>query len=197
MLKTLLLASAMTISVPALAQDQTTPPQTTEPAAPGREATPPTETTTPPAETTEAQPASDATVQEQAQTATTAEQAAQTPAQTPATPATEQPAPAEQAAAAATPATPAQPASGGDQVAQIVNTEFPSYDKNSDGSLDKAEFGSWMVALKSASDPSTKADDPATQSWVTGALASADTDKSSTITKEELTTYLSKGAASD
>lgn len=195
MLKTILLASAMTISVPAFAQDQTTPQQT----APGREATAPTEvpdqTMTPqpeqstPAETTAAQPASDATVQDQAQTATIAEQAAQTPA----TPA--QAAPAEQAVAAA-PAADSQPASGGSQVAQIVNAEFPSYDRNSDGSLDKGEFGSWMVALKTASDPATKAEDPATQTWVTGALASADTDKSSTITKEELTAYLSKGAAS-
>lgn len=185
MLKSILLASAMTISVPALAQDQTMTPQT----PPASQATPPAETTTPPTDAVTAQPASDATVQEQAQTATSAQAAAQTPAQPQAA------APAEQAAAAEPATTPQQPASGGDQVAQIVNSEFPSYDKNADGSLDKAEFGSWMVALKTASDPSTRADDPATQSWVSGAMASADADKSSSVTKEELTAYLSKGAA--
>ena len=79
----------------------------------------------------------------------------------------------------------------------MINSEFPSYDKNADGNLDKAEFGTWMVALKTASDPSTKPGDPATQTWVNGAFASADTDKSNVVTKEELTTYLSKGASGD
>src|SRR3546814_3889971 len=42
----------------------------------------------------------------------------------------------------------AQPATSGDAVASIVDTEFPAYDQNHDGQLDKAEFSRWMVALK-------------------------------------------------
>ncbi|SOB88192.1 hypothetical protein SAMN06297144_3337 [Sphingomonas guangdongensis] len=105
-------------------------------------------------------------------------------------------------AAQATPTTdtaPAAPAqtgaavTGASQIAQVVDTEFPTYDKNADSNLDKTEFGAWMVALKSASDPSTKATDPATKTWVNGAFASADTDKSKSVSKTELTTYLSQG----
>ena len=51
-----------------------------------------------------------------------------------------------------------------------------------------------MIALKKASDPSTKDTDPATKTWANGAFASADTDKSKKVTKEELTKYLSQGA---
>ena len=99
-------------------------------------------------------------------------------------PAAQTPAPAESAPAdAAT----AQPAS----VAQVVSTEFPTYDKNGDGSLSAVEFSSWMVALKTASDPSTKATAPATKTWVTQAFAQADTDKNKKVSQGELTTFLS------
>ncbi|AOH86999.1 hypothetical protein AWL63_21515 [Sphingomonas panacis] len=86
-----------------------------------------------------------------------------------------------------------QPAAGGTQVAQVVDTEFATYDKDKNGVLSKAEFGDWMIALKSASDPSTKPDAAATKTWVGQAFASADTDKSRTVSKTELTGFLSKG----
>lgn len=104
------------------------------------------------------------------------------------------PAAAPADATASTAVQPAAPVTGASQIAQVVNTEFPSYDKNADSNLDKAEFGAWMVALKTASDPSTKAADPATQTWIAGAFASADTDKSAVVSKDELTKYLSQGA---
>lgn len=102
------------------------------------------------------------------------------------------------AAPAATPApteqaTTAQPATGG-QVAQIVETEFPTYDKNSDGKLDKAEFSAWMVALKSKADPSTDAKAQTTVAWVSGAFTQADADKNKGVSKPELTSFLSQGA---
>ncbi|WP_343890726.1 EF-hand domain-containing protein [Sphingomonas oligophenolica] len=94
--------------------------------------------------------------------------------------------PAQQAAA--------QPISGAAQIAQVVNTEFPSYDKDKNGTLNEVEFGAWMVALKEKSDPTTKPDSPATKAWVDQAFASADKDKNKVLTKSELTGFLSQGA---
>ena len=195
MIKPILLASAMAISTPALAQEATKPGMTPMPSTQTQTvpATPPVET---PAETVT--PAADSTTAT-AQTPTTATDGAQ--AQTapvaaaqpaPQTPVATTPAPAQEAAAT-TPAAPA--AASATQIAQVVNTEFPSYDKDSNGDLSKAEFGTWMVALKTASDPSTKAADASTQTWVGNAFASADTDKSSAVSKDELTKFLSQGVS--
>lgn len=85
-----------------------------------------------------------------------------------------------------------QPASS-DQVAQVVDTEFPTYDKNGDGKLSTSEFSAWMVALKTKTDASTKPDAPETKKWVAAAFAQADTDKSKSLTKPELTSFLSQG----
>ncbi len=111
-----------------------------------------------------------------------------------------QPTPDAATPAAQTPAAPAgqvaaQPATTGDQVAAVVDSEFPSYDKNADGDLDRAEFTAWMVALKTASDPATAADSAETKSWVGAAFAQADKDKSTSVTKTELTGFLSQGAS--
>lgn len=103
---------------------------------------------------------------------------------TPAQSATTQSAPTQQAAT--------QPASG-DQVAQVVDTEFAGYDKNGDGKLNTAEFGAWMVALKTKTDPSTKAGTPETKKWIDAAFAQADTDKSKSLSKTELVSFLSQG----
>lgn len=122
---------------------------------------------------------------------------------TPATPQTA-PATATDATQTAQPttdaATPSQaaPADGqvqatGSQIAQVVDTQFPTYDKDGDGKLNKTEFAQWMVALKSQTDPSTKADAPATKKWVGTAFAQADTDKDKEVSKTELTGFLSQG----
>lgn len=172
MLKYALLAGAITFAAPALAQTTTAPaqptPVTTGDTAPGASSSPATAQTTP----TDATPMRSATAQ-----------AATTPAAT-AQAAAAQPAPTQQAAT--------QPASG-DQVAQVVDTEFAGYDKNSDGKLNTAEFGAWMVALKTKTDPSTKAGTPETKKWVDAAFAQADTDKSKSLSKTELTSFLSQG----
>lgn len=150
MLKYALLAGAMTIAAPALAQSTMTSPQTAPGATPGA-----------------ADPSMSPT-----QTA---------PGQTP---------PAQSAPSQTAQAT--QPASS-DQVAQVVDTEFPTYDKNGDGKLSTSEFSAWMVALKTKTDPSTKPDAPETKKWVAAAFAQADTDKSKSLTKPELTSFLSQG----
>ncbi len=84
-----------------------------------------------------------------------------------------------------------------DTVASIVDSEFPAYDTNGDGQLDKAEFSRWMVALKNqemkSSGQKLAAADIAT--WTDGAFKTADTDKSGTVSKLELISYLSRGAA--
>lgn len=100
-------------------------------------------------------------------------------------------APAPQTATPSDP-TAAQPQATGDQIATVVNQEFPNYDKDGDGALNKAEFSGWMLALKSASDPATKAEDPKTKTWMTQAFAQADADKSQSVTKAELTAFLAQ-----
>jgi hypothetical protein len=88
-----------------------------------------------------------------------------------------------------------QPASGADQVASVVQTEFPTYDANQDGKLEKAEFASWMVKLKQASDPKASPESASTKKWVNAAFAQADTDKSQSVSQPELIGFLSKGQA--
>lgn len=165
MLKYALLAGVMTIASPALAQ------QTTN--------TAPTQATTQSAPQTQAPAGSPATDAQ--------------PAATPMDSATAAAAPADATqTAAAQPAT-TQPATGADQVASVVETEFPTYDANKDGKLEKAEFASWMVKLKQASDPKATATDAKTKSWVNSAFAQADKDKSKSVSKPELIGFLSQG----
>ncbi|ANC86356.1 hypothetical protein [Sphingomonas sp. NIC1] len=165
MLKYALLAGVMTVASPALAQQttNTAPTQATTQTAPQNQA---------PAGSpvTDAQPA--ATPMDSATAAAAPAEATQT--------------------AAAQPAT-TQPATGADQVASVVETEFPTYDANKDGKLEKAEFASWMVKLKQASDPKATATDAKTKSWVNSAFAQADKDKSKSVSKPELIGFLSQG----
>jgi hypothetical protein len=117
----------------------------------------------------------------------------------PATPATTMDAaPATPQSATASPnataqAAPAEQPATGNQVAQVVDAEFPTYDTDSNGTLSGTEFAAWMVALKTKSDPATKATSPETKKWNDAAFAQADTDKSKSVSKTELTGFLSKG----
>jgi hypothetical protein len=165
MLKFILLAGTMALSVPAVAQDKPVDSQATPMSQPAPAQTAPT-----PADATQAQPAS------------------------PASPATAQSAPTAQDPTQAAPAqaAAAQPASKADQVAQVVNAEFPTYDKDSNGSLSKTEFAAWMVALRKASDPTIKPESAATKKWIGDAFAQADTDKSKSVSKTELEGFLAQ-----
>jgi hypothetical protein len=111
-------------------------------------------------------------------------------AATQAAPAT-QPDPATQTAQ--TTAEAGQPASG-TQIAQIVEAEFPKYDKDGKGQLTEKQFGEWMVALRSASEPGVTADKPEVKSWIKQAFAQADKDKSKAVSKAELTSFLTQSA---
>lgn len=184
MLKSILLASAVAISAPAFAQDmpqqQTPPPQ---------EQSAPTETTEP--------------VPQEAPAPATQPEAEVTPAPTP-TPSptptptpTPTPAPEPQVAepqAQAQTSQPAQQPANAAQIAQIVDQGFPTYDKDGDGNLTGEEFGSWMVALRSATEPAFTGESASDKEWLTRALAAADADKSGGVTNPELKTFLAPAA---
>lgn len=129
-----------------------------------------------PALAQEAPPASDPTAPAPASEPAPAPDTATQPA-----PASGQPAPS---GAAATPA----------QVAQIVDQEFASYDADSTGDLNEAEFGAWMKKLRAATDPSVDPESADVKTWIGQAFAAADSDKSKSVSKTELTGFLSRGA---
>lgn len=115
----------------------------------------------------------------------------------PAQPATEpardvaQDAPTAQPAAVAAAAEPvATPAATQEQVAQAVGRDFGGYDKNGDGKLDATEFAAWMGALRKAAEPSFQPGSAEATTWTNQAFASADTDKSASVNKQELTVFL-------
>ena len=165
MLKYILLAGVVAISAPALAQSQNKP-QNNNPSTAAQS----DPTVAHPVQDSTATPVADGQI---AQTAPVAD-----PAQ-----------PAQAGAAVAD----AKPASKAEQVATIVNTEFATYDKDANGSLNKTEFGAWMVALKTASDPAAKVESAEVKTWISNAFASADTDKSKSVSKTELEGFLSQG----
>ena len=80
----------------------------------------------------------------------------------------------------------------GDQVAQVVDAEFPTYDKNGDNMLSAGEFGTWMTALKSKSGSTDAAATPESRKWLDAAFAQADTDKNKSLSKTELTGFLTQ-----
>lgn len=91
---------------------------------------------------------------------------------------------------ASTTASAAQPA----QIAQVVDQEFGTYDKDGDGALSKTEFAAWMDKLK-ASTPDAKPMPAAKQTaWNNAAFKQADADKSTKVDKAELTGFLSGSA---
>lgn len=184
MLKSILLASAFAISAPAFAQDmpqQQTPPPQEQPA--------PTESTEPaPQEVPAPAPQPQGAPMPEA-TPTPAPTPAPTPTPTPEPQASEQQAQATQSAQSAQ-----KPASA-EQIAQIVDQGFPTYDGDKDGNLTGEEFGRWMVALRSATEPAFTGESETDKQWLTRALAAADADKSGTVSNPELKTFLAPAAA--
>lgn len=81
-----------------------------------------------------------------------------------------------------------------DQVAEIVNREFPAYDADSTQELNETEFATWMKKLRTATDPTVDPESEQVKSWIGQAFAAADADKSGGVSKEELTGFLSRGA---
>lgn len=70
----------------------------------------------------------------------------------------------------------------------IIAAEFPTYDKDGNGTLSRAEFDAWLMALKEKSGQPMK---PGEQTaWLKTAFATADKDKDKSVSLAELTTYL-------
>jgi hypothetical protein len=207
MLKYVFLAGVMTMSAPALAQDtgtqgSTSPGQAQNGTTGTQETVISSETTTGTPDTTSTQSGGRTTSTSRTQTTTTPAQ--QTPGQpTTGQPTTGQPTtgqsttqtqPAQTGQAGGQAASGTTPATTATQIAQVVDTGFPTYDKNADGNLTKEEFTSWMTTLRS-SEPNFKAGTPETTEWMTRAFTQADTDKSSAVSKAELTTFLAPAAS--
>lgn len=155
MKKMILLAGAMLVATPALAQQ--TPPVTGQ-IPPATDQTAPVDTV-PPAQSTP-----------DPMTQTTS------PADT---------VPATDASAAST------GTAGTTQVAQAVESQWATYDKDSNGKLSKTEFAAWMTALR-ASDPNAKMSSGEMRKWSDAAFVQSDTDKSRSVSKDELTAFLAK-----
>jgi hypothetical protein len=183
MLKPMLLATSMMFAIPAFAQE--TP--KTDNSQPAQAAPMQNQARA----TVEAAPATDdkAPAAEAQDQATTAQ----------ATPAPAQPAPAQGVAqetpAAAPAAQPTQsaaatPAATQEQVAQAVGRDFGTYDKDGDGKLNTTEFAAWMGTLRKAAEPTFQPGTPEATSWSAQAFTSADTDKSASVNRQELTVFL-------
>lgn len=82
-----------------------------------------------------------------------------------------------------------------EQIEQLVESQFATYDKDGTGELSEEQFGEWMVALRSASEPTLQPGSPEVESWIGQAFAQADADNSSGVSKEELTGFLAPGAS--
>ena len=169
MLKYALLGATMAITAPALAQ---------------------TTATTPAADAATAQTAPTTAPTDAAAPGTTAPMAQSAPTAQPAPTTGSAPMGAAPAAQTADAAPAAEPAAPAEQVASVVDKEFGTYDKDTNGNLSEAEFGTWMVALKSQTDPTTDANAAATKSWNKAAFAQADADKSKSVSKTELAGFL-------
>ncbi|MBW8295769.1 MAG: calcium-binding protein [Sphingopyxis sp.] len=120
------------------------------------------------------------------------------PAPAPDTTVPTNPAPAPNPDASAPPATaqsaPSSAAATPTQIAQIVDTEFPTYDADADGDLNEAEFSAWMKKLRAATEPGVDPESADVKTWIGQAFAAADVDKSGAVNKTELTGFLSRGA---
>ncbi|MGV7120762.1 calcium-binding protein [Sphingopyxis sp. 550A] len=114
-----------------------------------------------------------------------------TPAPAPESPPPESAPPAGDATAQPAPSgTAATPA----QIAQIVNSEFASYDADKSNDLNQEEFAAWMKKLRTATEPSIDPESEQVKTWIGQAWTAADADKSGAVSKEELTGFLTRGA---
>ena len=72
-----------------------------------------------------------------------------------------------------------------DTVMATVEADWATYDKNSNGSLSRAELETWLTALETAAGRK-----PQGKSYMAAAFTKADADKSKSVSKEELATFL-------
>lgn len=160
-MKYLIGAAALAMSTAALAQTTTT---TTS-------ATPPAPATAPSASTTES-----------TTTTTSAPVNAANPTGPQATTSTTQATTTTTAQAAPAPTPAADPKA-------VLAQQFPTYDKDGNGTLSQTEFAAWLVEMKTAQN-SEKLTPEQISKWANDSFAKADKDKSKSVTVAELQGFL-------
>ncbi|MBP6031343.1 MAG: EF-hand domain-containing protein [Sphingobium sp.] len=83
-------------------------------------------------------------------------------------------------------------AATGAQVAAVVDQEFPAYDADKSGVLDKTEFSKWILDLKAKEMQASgkTASQTELSAWATAAFTTADADQNKNVSRTELTKYL-------
>lgn len=85
------------------------------------------------------------------------------------------------------------PTAATQDVASVVAEQFGRYDRDSSGALDRVEFAAWMNALKARIAGGAPAQsDPR---WNDAAFRRADVDRSASVTRQELATFLNTSGA--
>lgn len=84
----------------------------------------------------------------------------------------------------------AQPTPRPDPAKLPVDAQFARYDANGDGSLDLAEFGEWLVALRTAKEAEFDREKPASRAWVQDSFTATDADRDQKISRAEWTRFL-------
>lgn len=84
-----------------------------------------------------------------------------------------------------------RPATDPAQIAAIIDQQFPGADTDSSGDLNQQEFATWFIPLQAAQLPEgVTADQTQLEQMAGTAFAQADADSSRSVTKDELTSYL-------
>lgn len=83
-----------------------------------------------------------------------------------------------------------QPTPPPDPAKLSVEAQFARYDANGDGSLDQAEFGEWLVALRTAKEADFDREKPAARAWVQDRFTTTDANRDRKVSREEWTRLL-------
>jgi hypothetical protein len=71
----------------------------------------------------------------------------------------------------------------------VLAQQFPTYDKDGNGTLSQTEFAAWLVEMKTAQN-SEKLTPEQISKWANDSFAKADKDKSKSVTVAELQSFL-------
>ncbi|WP_084583347.1 EF-hand domain-containing protein [Sphingomonas azotifigens] len=87
-----------------------------------------------------------------------------------------------------------QPTPRPDPAKLPVAAQFARFDANGDGMLDKAEYGSWLVALRTAKEAAFKADTPEAMDWIDSSFTATDADRDQKVSRDEWMAFLTPKA---
>ncbi|CAM3057833.1 hypothetical protein SPAN111604_01570 [Sphingomonas antarctica] len=76
----------------------------------------------------------------------------------------------------------------------VLAQQFPTYDKDGNGTLSQTEFAAWLTEMKTAQNTEKLTPDQISK-WANGSFAKADKDKSKSVTVAELQNFLIPAAA--